>query len=215
MRKSFAILAIAAGLSFGLAAAPASAALSITNGSFELGPDPGSFTTLNNGDTSITGWTVGGLGVDYIGSYWQASDGVRSIDLNGLDQGSIWQQLTGLTIGQNYSILFDMAGNPDGGGSTKVAVVSDAGNQTDVFNFNTAGTTHANMGWVTQQFNFTATSTSALLTFSSAQNNPFGAAIDNVRDAAVPEPATWAMMLVGFGGLGAMLRRKRRQLAIA
>lgn len=27
----------------------------------------------------------------------------------------------------------------------------------------------------------------------------------------VPEPATWAMMLVGFGGLGAMLRRHRRQ----
>jgi hypothetical protein len=27
--------------------------------------------------------------------------------------------------------------------------------------------------------------------------------------AAVPEPATWAMMLVGFGGLGATLRRRR------
>jgi len=30
----------------------------------------------------------------------------------------------------------------------------------------------------------------------------------------VPEPATWAMMLVGFGGMGAMLRR-RRTLAVA
>ena len=28
--------------------------------------------------------------------------------------------------------------------------------------------------------------------------------------AGVPEPATWAMMLTGFGGLGAMLRRRRR-----
>lgn len=27
--------------------------------------------------------------------------------------------------------------------------------------------------------------------------------------AGVPEPATWAMMLVGFGGLGALLRRRR------
>lgn len=28
---------------------------------------------------------------------------------------------------------------------------------------------------------------------------------------AVPEPATWAMMLVGFGGLGASLRSRRKQ----
>jgi PEP-CTERM motif-containing protein len=27
---------------------------------------------------------------------------------------------------------------------------------------------------------------------------------------SVPEPATWAMMLIGFGGIGASLRRKRR-----
>ena len=25
----------------------------------------------------------------------------------------------------------------------------------------------------------------------------------------VPEPSTWAMMLLGFGGLGALLRRRR------
>lgn len=28
--------------------------------------------------------------------------------------------------------------------------------------------------------------------------------------SAVPEPATWAMMLFGFGGMGAALRRRRR-----
>lgn len=30
------------------------------------------------------------------------------------------------------------------------------------------------------------------------------------RVAGIPEPATWAMMLVGFGASGAMLRRRRR-----
>jgi len=33
--------------------------------------------------------------------------------------------------------------------------------------------------------------------------------------AGVPEPATWGLMLVGFGGLGAMLRRRRAALAYA
>ena len=31
---------------------------------------------------------------------------------------------------------------------------------------------------------------------------------------AVPEPATWTLLTAGFGGLGALLRRKRR-LALA
>jgi hypothetical protein len=35
--------------------------------------------------------------------------------------------------------------------------------------------------------------------------------VDDVRfQTAVPEPAAWAMMLVGFGGLGAVMRSRRR-----
>ena len=33
--------------------------------------------------------------------------------------------------------------------------------------------------------------------------------------APVPEPSTWAMMLVGFGAIGASMRRRRRGTAIA
>jgi hypothetical protein len=33
--------------------------------------------------------------------------------------------------------------------------------------------------------------------------------------AGVPEPATWAMLIAGFGGLGAVLRQTRRQPALA
>ena len=32
---------------------------------------------------------------------------------------------------------------------------------------------------------------------------------------AVPEPATWAMMIVGFGLVGGALRRRRPQLSAA
>ena len=33
--------------------------------------------------------------------------------------------------------------------------------------------------------------------------------------AAVPEPGTWALMIIGFGGAGAMLRSRRRSAALA
>ena len=32
---------------------------------------------------------------------------------------------------------------------------------------------------------------------------------------AVPEPATWGLMIAGFGGMGALLRRKNRKAAIS
>jgi hypothetical protein len=34
--------------------------------------------------------------------------------------------------------------------------------------------------------------------------------IDNIAINAVPEPATWAMMLLGFGGIGMAMRRRRQ-----
>ncbi|WP_337185176.1 PEPxxWA-CTERM sorting domain-containing protein [Phenylobacterium sp.] len=34
--------------------------------------------------------------------------------------------------------------------------------------------------------------------------------VDNAAVAAVPEPATWAMMIMGFGAAGAVLRQRRR-----
>jgi hypothetical protein len=37
----------------------------------------------------------------------------------------------------------------------------------------------------------------------------------NVSVAAVPEPATWGLMIVGFGGLGAVLRRRRSVAGLA
>jgi len=35
------------------------------------------------------------------------------------------------------------------------------------------------------------------------------ATIVNFTVTAVPEPASWAMMMIGFGATGAMLRRRR------
>lgn len=43
-----------------------------------------------------------------------------------------------------------------------------------------------------------------------------GFELDNVVvNSAVPEPASWAMMLIGFGAIGASMRRRRRVPAMA
>jgi hypothetical protein len=36
-----------------------------------------------------------------------------------------------------------------------------------------------------------------------------------IAGAPVPEPATWALMILGFGGVGGMLRQRRRHAVIA
>jgi len=73
-------------------------------------------------------------------------------------------------------------------------------------------------GWKNGHFQFQATSTSQTLSFLSV-GTPFGlppiAVLDGVSLTAVPEPTTWAMMLLGFGGIGAMIRRRRQTLVAA
>jgi hypothetical protein len=49
--------------------------------------------------------------------------------------------------------------------------------------------------------------------FAETDNQSFfNMGVDNVSVTAAPEPATWAMMLVGFGALGLALRRRRPAL---
>lgn len=41
-------------------------------------------------------------------------------------------------------------------------------------------------------------------------NSAFSGTLTFAQTSAVPEPATWGMMLLGFGAVGASLRRRRR-----
>ena len=218
MRKYFVAAALAAG---GLIASPASAAL-VQNGSFELGsPIPaGSFTTETPGSTAVTGWTVDGVSIDYMGTYWQAADGVRSIDLSGSiwdrdlnsASGAISQTIT-TVVGKVYKVSFAMAGNPDGpaGDSLKVMVttVNGAFPQVDLFLAGGVFNSRAAMGWVTKDFLFRATSTSTSLAFASNTDSYYGPALDNVSVTGIPEPGTWALMIVGFGLAGGAIRTAR------
>ncbi|HVK42692.1 MAG TPA: choice-of-anchor C family protein [Phenylobacterium sp.] len=187
----------------------------LINGSFEEGADPGSFITLGNGSTAITGWTVKGHGVDYIGSYWTAAHGDLSVDLSALKGGTI-QQTIDTIVGKTYKVTFWLAGNPDGGQGDKFVATSVSGDQVNSFSFNVGGgNTKQNMGWTQHSYTFKAFDPTATLAFNSQTNTPYGPALDNVSISAVPEPATWAMMIMGFGGVGAAVRASRRKQALA
>jgi choice-of-anchor C domain-containing protein len=178
----------------------------IVNGSFEQGPNPGSFMTLGTGNTQITGWTVTGGSIDYIGSYWNASNGVRSIDLSGNEPGAIAQSFATIA-GRDYVVTFDLAANPDNA-ITKLLNVTAGENFTQ---YSYAGTPQP-LEWTPQVFNFFALGSQTTLTFAGGNPGPWGAALDNVNVSLVPvpEPATWAMLIAGFGLVGAVARRRRR-----
>ena len=208
-------LILTAALSFGIATA--ANAQSVTNGSFEVGPDPGgSFITLTAVDSSILGWTVDTGSIDYIGGYWPAQDGARSIDLAGTSVGSISQLITGTVAGQVYNVNFWASMNPDGGDPVRTGIVSFGG--VDMPFAYSSSNSLSDMMWAPYSFTFVATGSSSSLSFAAdgSAGCCYGPALDNVSlAAAVPEPATWAMMLLGFGAVGWQLRRRRTNLALA
>jgi hypothetical protein len=153
-------------------------------------------------------WTfTGGAGETGNSSAWgfaPASDGNVVAFLQNVS--SISQTLTGLTAGRTYTVSFDLAHRP-GYGQNAVSLSFDGASI-----FTQTPTSDA---WTAYTASFTATGTSGLLSFSTNLNwgdNDSG--LDHVRitnaQAAVPEPASWAMMLGGFGLVGGAMRSRRK-----
>jgi choice-of-anchor C domain-containing protein len=201
-------LMVSAAMTIGLAASASAA--TITNGSFEdHAAFSGGFTTLGTGSSALTGWTIDSGSVDLIGSYWEASDGVNSLDMSGGASGKISTMITDLIIGSRYLLSFDIAANPDGAPETKNLLVDVAGATNTVAANRSDSTRPSPMNWRTVTLGFTATNTSEALSFASDSGTAFGPALDNVRVAAVPLPATLPLALIGFGALGMLRRRKK------
>ena len=188
MKASFILAGVA--LAF---ATPAAAQELVTNGGFETGNFNGFTQTGNTGYTTVTPAPL----FVASGAYGATFGPVGST-------GGITQTLS-TNAGQSYLISFDLqnlfGGTPNfyqvlfGGVSLFTATNSAA------FGYTNFSTTATALGVSTDlAFNF--------------RHDPSRFALDNVSvtavNGAVPEPATWAMMLMGFGAMGVSLRRRRR-----
>ncbi len=205
-----ALLTVTLGLGGLTLVAPSTQAAAFSNGSFELGTDPGALITLPAGSTDLTGWAVTSGAIDYIGSTWQASNGSRSLDLSAVEAGQIGQTFDTI-LGATYQVLFDLAGNPLGSPVEKLLRCSATGGTSQDYSFDTTGKTLTAMGWQTTAYSFTATSPSTTLLFTSLINTPYGPALDNVRvstDGVTPVPTP--ALLPGLIGMGVAAWRRRR-----
>jgi len=180
------------------------------------------YNLLFNAATATTDNAVGSY--DYSGreKLWAAtasSQGGKFLGMDGdvNDHGAISQMITGLTAGQQYVLSFEWGAGQlqSRDGDTTERLQYSLGDS--VFSTATlSNVSHGFTGWNTVTQTFTATGANQLLSFLSI-GTPTGlppiALLDNVSlTAAVPEPATWAMMLIGFGMIGASARYRRRNV---
>jgi hypothetical protein len=76
-----------------------------------------------------------------------------------------------------------------------------------------SGAGGANTSWTSYAINNFAAAAGSTLTFRAVGgSDSFGGYLDNITlSNAVPEPATWAMMILGFGLIGGAMRQAKRQ----
>jgi PEP-CTERM motif len=75
------------------------------------------------------------------------------------------------------------------------------------------------IGQTYKEYSFQFTGTGSDTLAISALNSPSFYYVDDVSvgavNSAVPEPSTWAMMILGFAGIGAMTYRRRKSAMLA
>ena len=164
--------------------------------------DPANYYTINN----FNGWSFTG-GALYTNNA-AGTDGAVLLNENGQTSASI---VYGLTQGTQYSLSFDYYGD-NRPGEAWVLNYSIDGSATQTVNGvdQAAG---SNPG-TTKTLLFTASGPSATLLFTQASTTEASPIIDNVTISTnVPEPSTWAMMILGFMGVGFVAYRRKNQLA--
>lgn len=154
------------------------------------------------------GWTITNGGtVDIVGPglYGELCAGSgKCIDLDGSTSlAGVLSRSVNLTAGTTYTLSFDIAGNRRNAG-TETGTVQLG---TSTLNYSL---TNSDTSYQAMSLTFTpSTSGSYSLSFANAGGDNYGAILDNVTlTAAVPEPTSAALLLLGLGSV-ALLKRRR------
>jgi len=184
---------------------------------------------------SGTGDTTGSSGQYGSLSFWGSNNGGNSsfaatspsggnfVAMDGAFQVEPLQQaITGLHTGKTYSVGFDYAFAQQSGfdGNTHQNIsVSFAGVTHNAEAANYTLPSHNFSGWFHTSFDFIATNASDTLSFLAYGDKPVPpfALLDGVTFTpdTVPEPATWALFVGGFGFVGYAARRRRAMVVAA
>jgi len=203
--------------------ASASAAELIVNGGFE-NPKIASPCCNTVPTDSLPGWNVPTGNVNVVNGTFGSTGGnlayagSQYLDLVG--EGSIGSlsQTFNTVADQVYTLTFAYSHNLFSGPGGAAALITINGLTFDKVMHRTGSTT--DLDWLTYSRVFTATGPTTTLGFDNRAGGINGGIfLDAVSvtdvgadpTAAVPEPATWALILLGFAAIGGALRRKNRE----
>ena len=217
-------LLLSTAIVLGLLSAPAPGANLIANGSFESPAIPTQFVNYSVGSPGLPNWTIIGpagqsvsqVRSDFAGNppfVFPAQDGNQWIDLTGFNNNvpAGVAQTVATTAGADYSISF-WVGNVSGGlfgtSSTVLVELSQGGGGSC-----TNSAPGLTLTWLRCAVEFTAVGSSTTISFRNGDPaNDHSNGLDNISvdlvQAVVPEPATWAMLIMGFGLVGGSMRRR-------
>lgn len=139
---------------------------------------------------------------------WQFASGNTAIELSSDSATSAYQRLSGLVVGQTYRLTFTLGADSGLESRTVRFTTTTTGNQVFDHDFTLIGEASE-----TFSFTFVAQAKTQNFQFINRARDGFAVTLDNVSvapaNSLVPEPASWALMLGGFGLVGLAVRRRR------